>query len=208
MKLLTTSILTKCGVSASVAESYVVPLNVQLPKYQINTLNRAAHFFSQITKESGGFTIMVENMNYSPQRLMQVWKNRFPTMEIAQQFAHNPEKLGNFVYANRLGNGPSASGDGYRYRGRGLIQCTGKDKYIDLTKLFGFNYIAHPEYMERPQDALLSALWFWQTRGLNAVADGDDVEKVTLVVNGGTTGLKERSELLTKCKAALAPVFA
>src|SRR5262249_8858281 len=101
----------------------------RLPEFGVNTPKRIAHFLSQIGHESGGFRIKVEDLSYTAARLMQVWPSRFPNMDIARQYERNPEKLGNFVYANRMGNGDAASGDGYRFRGRGLLQLTGRSMY-------------------------------------------------------------------------------
>jgi len=120
----------------------------RLPAFGVNTPKRIAHFLSQIGHESGGFRISVENLSYTAARMMQVWPSRFPNLEIASQYAHNPEKLGNFVYANRMGNGNAASGDGFRFRGRGLLQLTGRSMYCAVKDFTSLALDQHPEMAE------------------------------------------------------------
>ena len=160
--------------------------------------------------ESGQLTRLAENLNYSAKRLMQVWPNRFPALEKAQQYERNPEKLANYVYAKRLGNGDETSGDGWRYRGRGLIQLTGRGNYRAAAQGIGQPLEGQPELLEQPGPAALSAAWFWKSHGLNELADDrnddndtEDFRTVTKRINGGTVGLKERMAFWEKAKAVL-----
>ncbi|GAB4023314.1 hypothetical protein GCM10028808_73380 [Spirosoma migulaei] len=204
---LTASILVTCGASPAHASKYVAPINSRLETYKVNTFLRLAHFLSQILHESIGLSATVENLNYSAKALCDTWPKRFPTLEFAKLYARQPEKIANYVYANRGGNGPPESGDGWKYRGRGPMQNTFKDKYIRLFELTGIDYVTHPEYMERPDDGMMSAFVFWKDNELNALADTDNPDALTRKINGGYNGLAERKILLAKCKKALAPLF-
>jgi putative chitinase len=185
------------GVSASSAEV--------LKAFGISALPNRLHFFlAQIGHESGGLTVTEEKMGYSAARMMAVWPSRFPTLDSARPYANNPEKLGNHVYANRLGNGPPESGDGYRYRGRGLIQITGRDGYEKVGGVAGINLVAHPERAFSPGDALLVACAFWKWKGLNAICDSGDFRAVTRRINGGTIGWADRLAWLEKVRTTLA----
>ena len=158
------------------------------------------------------FNRLEENLNYSTTtRLMQVWPKRFPNAAMAQPFVNTPELLGNFVYANRLGNGPSSSSDGYRFRGRGIVQLTGRSNYTDASKELGVDLVEDPGLLAEPKVAAMSAAWFWSTRGLNALADDstsdDDLEdftEITRRINGGTVGLQARLALFNGVEASLA----
>ncbi|MGL4384473.1 MAG: glycoside hydrolase family 19 protein [Flavobacterium sp.] len=162
-----------------------------LKKYGINTPLRKAHFFGQLWHESK-LTPISENLNYSSEGLAKVFGKYFPTKELANQYAGQPEKIANRVYANRMGNGSEESGDGWKYRGRGFIQITGKSNYTALTTDTGINFIDHPEKMLSESDALLSALWFWKRRNLNKYADLDDCRSITKLINGGVNGYDDR----------------
>lgn len=175
-------------------------LNANMQRCGIVGQNRVALFMSQISHESGGFSRLYENLNYSAERLCQVWKNRFPTIESAQPYARNPQKLANKVYANRLGNGDEASGDGWKYRGRGLIQLTGKDNYIAASKWTGINLVDNPDYASDIEIAVKIACDFWRIKGLNSFADSQNILAATKVINGGTNGLKERVNLFSTAK--------
>ncbi len=184
------------------AQAWADALNPALSKYSINTKNRICAFLAQTAYESGQYNIMVENLNYrTAARLMEVWPRRFPSKEFAEQYLQNPKKLGNYVYANRLGNGDSASGDGFKYRGRGIIQITGRSNYAALGKELEQDFISNPEKLETIKYAALSAAWFWEFRGLNALADdetgNDDLEdfaKITKRINGSTRTVLARYE--------------
>ncbi len=163
------------------------------------------HFFlAQIGHESDGLTLGRENMNYSAKRLTEVWPSRFKTLDAAEPFAHQPEKLGNFVYAKRNGNGDAASGDGYRFRGRGYVQLTGREGYAAVGKLCKLNLIADPDLAMAPENALKVALGFWTWKAANAVCDTGDFSAVTKMVNGGVIGMADRQAWLDKIRVILA----
>lgn len=175
-------------------------------RFSIDTVLRASHFLGQLAHESGEFRQVRENLNYSAEGLMRTWPSRFPTKEIAARYARDPLRIANYVYSSRLGNGNEFSGDGARFIGRGLIQLTGKENYATASRAL-FNddrLIYHPELLEEPEAAALSAGWFWMRRGLNALADADDLEAITKKINGGTIGLKERGYWVERFKEALA----
>jgi putative chitinase len=167
------------------------------------TALRLEFFLAQIGHESGGLTITAENMNYSAPRIAEVWPRRFPTVADALPYAHNPEKLANKVYSNRMGNGPPESGDGWNYRGRGLIQITGRDGYRSVGAIAGIDLEAQPARAAEPGDALLVACAFWEWKGLNALCDTGDFEKVTRRINGGTIGMADRLAWLDKVRRIL-----
>ena len=164
-------------------------------KFDINSPLRLAHFLAQCGHESGGFRATQENLNYSAKGLMGIFKKYFPTEAIANAYQRNPQKIANKVYANRMANGDEASGDGYKFRGRGYIQLTGKDNYTQFGKAIGENITANPDVVSGKY-ALLSAAWFWSKNGLNKLADGGAtdavVTSITKRVNGGTIGLPDR----------------
>jgi len=207
MKPITIPILIACGASRTKAGLYVDALNEMIPQYGINTPVRLPHFLSQILHESIGLTATVENLNYSAKALVETWPKRFATLDFAMKYARQPQKIANYVYANRLGNGPIESNDGWTFRGRGPIQATGKDKYIILSNLYHVDYVTHPEYLERPYDGMRAAFWYWKDNGINSVADTNNPTLVTKKINGGTIGLESRILLLARCKTALAPLF-
>lgn len=163
--------------------------------FKINTPLRLAHFLAQCAHESVNFTATSENLRYGVKGLMTVFKKYFPTEEKALAYAKQAEKIGNLVYGNRMGNGGPETGDGYRYRGRGYIQLTGKVNYAAFDKVVPEDIVAQPELVATKYP-LLSAAWFWDTRGLNALADkgatDEVVTAVTKKVNGGTNGLPDR----------------
>ncbi|WP_153130566.1 glycoside hydrolase family 19 protein [Dechloromonas hortensis] len=187
-------------------------LSAAMQRYEINTPARIASFLAQTGHESGQFNRLVESLYYTtPQRLMKVWPKRFPSEAIAAPYVKNEERLANYVYANRLGNGDARSGDGYKYRGRGLIQVTGRSNYAACAKALDLDLLNDPGLLIQPQYAALSAAWFWNSRGLNALADDrtgdDDLEDFTVItrsINGGTQGLKERLALLNALERQLA----
>ena len=166
-------------------------------KFEINTPLRLAHFLAQCGHESGQFRVVNENLNYSSKGLLGIFKKYFPTEDKAKLYERKPEKIANVVYASRMGNGPESSGDGYKYRGRGYIQLTGKDNYTAFGKSIGENIQATPDLVATKYP-LLSAAWFFNKNGLHKMADkGATNEVVTMVtkrVNGGTIGLADRSK--------------
>lgn len=167
-------------------------LNLHLPNIDVVTVERVAAFMAQCCVESTNFTRLTENLNYSASALNRVWAKRFPTLEIAKQYERKPEKIANKVYANRMGNGDERSGDGWKYRGRGLIQLTGKSNYLDFSRWTDIPLEECPNYLETMDGATLSACYFWDTRNLNKYADIGDITRMTKIINGGTHGLQER----------------
>jgi putative chitinase len=186
-------------------------LSAAMARYEIDSPDRIASFIAQIGHESGQFNRLVESLIYStPQRLMRVWPKRFPTEVIAAPYVKNESRLANYVYANRLGNGDTDSGDGFRFRGRGLIQITGRSNYAACGQALGLDLLNQPDLLVDPANAALSAAWFWNSRGLNALADDrtgdDDLEdfmSITRAINGGTQGLQERLALLRAVERCL-----
>lgn len=170
-------------------------------KYGINTPLRIAHFMAQIEHESGLKPIS-ENLNYSAQGLMQTFSKYFNTNG-ALLFARKPEKIANRVYANRMGNGNEASGEGWKYRGRGFIQITGKINYFQLANDTDLDCLKNPDLLLEEANAMISALWFWNKAGLNELADKNDLKGITRKINGGYNGLEHRKELLEKWKQKL-----
>ncbi|MCL2761394.1 MAG: glycoside hydrolase family 19 protein [Desulfuromonadales bacterium] len=179
------------------ADAWVSALNTVLPEYKITTPLRIAAFLAQCGHESMGFTAVKENLNYSAEALTKTWPSRFPS-SIAPQYARQPEKIANRAYANRMGNGDEASGDGWQYRGRGVIQLTGKDNYKAFAKVINKPIEEIPQYLETKEGAVESACWFWSTHNLNAYADKKDITGATKVINGGTNGLADRQLLYKK----------
>ena len=166
-----------------------------LPEYEINTPQRIAAFIAQCAHESNNFLALRENLNYRWQTLRKIFPKYFPTDELAQQYAQMPNKqqaIANLVYANRMGNGPPESGDGYRYSGKGLIQLTGRDNYTWFAASLQISVEEAAEYLETFEGAAQSACWFWETYRLNTWADTGDILTLTKRINGGTIGLQDR----------------
>lgn len=162
---------------------------------------RLQYFLAQLGHESNGLTNREENLNYSASRLMEIWPGRFPTREIAEQYDRNPEKLANFVYGGRMGN--VNPGDGYRYRGRGYIQLTGRETYREVGRIAGLDLEGHPELASKPENAVRIACAYWTWKGLNAACDVADFTGVTKKINGGTNGLEDRLDWLKKVKSVV-----
>jgi putative chitinase len=171
---------------------WVEPLQEVFHRYEINTPERQAAFIGQCAHESMNFTRLEENLNYSAEALMKTWPSRFPTMEVAQQYARNPEKIANKVYGGRMGNGTEETGDGWLYHGRGLIQLTGKDNYTLAGDALNMDFMHSPDYVLVPKYAALTAGWYWNKRQLNKEADAKDYTGMTKKINGGTIGLDDR----------------
>jgi putative chitinase len=165
---------------------------------------RVEYFLAQLAHETGGLTRSVENLAYTAKRLTEIWPSRFPTLASAEPYANRPEKLANKVYANRMGNGPPESGDGYRYRGRGYIQITGKDGYRNTGLRAGIDLVADPEKAIETPHALRVACAFWAWKNLNPLCDDRDFEGVTRRVNGALIGLDDRKMWLEKVRKTLA----
>jgi len=163
-----------------------------LPDYDITSPQRMAAFLAQCAHESGGFRALKENLNYRAETLRKVFPKYFPNDAIAQQFAHNQEAIANKVYSNRMGNGDEASGDGFRYCGRGLVQLTGKNNYQSFADSIQTAVEDVPDFLATFEGAVQSACWFWETNNLNRWADVGDIEKMTKIINGGVIGLADR----------------
>jgi putative chitinase len=180
------------------------PLLETFDKYQINTPRRQACFIGQTMHESGSFKFTKENLNYSAKALMATWPSRFPDLAIAMQFERQPEKIANKVYSGRMGN--TEDGDGAKYIGRGLIQITGKENYTHCGQALGIDLVSNPQLLEEPRYAALSAGWFWNKKGLNALADdgtSNAFEVMTKRINGGLLGLDDRKSKIIEALKAL-----
>ena len=173
--------------------SWYAELATQLPDYHINSIERVAMFLAQTTHESGDYTTLHENLNYSAKGLMTTWPKRFDAAKAAA-CERKPEMIANVVYSGRMGNGNEASGDGWKYRGRGILQITGHDNYLQFSKdMFGdARFLDTPYLLEMESDAVKAACWFWRRNHLNELADKGDMKNVTLRINGGIAGLDDR----------------
>jgi len=187
-------------VSWNYAKQYASLFETVLPNYNIDTPLRKAHFLAQVAHESGGFKFTVENLNYSAKALYGIFRKYFPTLDAANKYARKQENIANKVYANRMGNGSEASGDGWKYKGRGLIQLTGKTNFQSLSNTTGQDFINNPELVSTPKWALTSACWYWKNRNINRYADADDIHMVTKLINGGYNGLQSRQHYLEEFK--------
>ena len=174
------------------ADHWTTVLQQLLPDYEINTPKRIAAFIAQCAHESGGFRFLKENLNYKAESLLKVFPKYFPDMATAKAYEKKPEKIANRVYANRMGNGNEASGDGWRYCGRGLIQLTGKDNYSWFAGSIQVSVEEAAEYLQTFEGAAQSACWFWETNNLNKEADAGDIKLMTRKINGGFIGLDDR----------------
>lgn len=183
--MLTLANLTAAGIAPTQARAFLAPLSAACARFAINTPARIAGFLAQCRVESSGFTALEENLYYrDPRRIMLIWPSRIRTLQQAQPLACNPEALANVVYANRLGNGDTDSGDGWRFRGRGLKQLTGKTNYENAATALDRPYVTNPELVALPEDACMTAAWFWHANKLNALADAGQWDAITRVVNG------------------------
>jgi putative chitinase len=167
-------------------------LNVTFNRFGINTPKQQAAFIGQCGHECGNFRILEENLNYKAATLVKLWPKRFPSLEIASQYAGNPKKIANMVYASRMGNRDEQSGDGYRFRGRGCIQLTGSANYFHAGQALGIDFTADPDQVATPKYAALTAGWFWATHGCNDLAEAGNWMGLTKKINGGTIGLDDR----------------
>jgi putative chitinase len=185
-------------------EGFVEGLQDACDRFEINTTSRLACFLAQVAHESGGFNAVKENLNYGAQGLVNTFKKYFPTIEAARPYERNPEAIANRVYANRMGNGDEASGDGFKHRGRGLIQLTGHDNYASFAADMGMTIDEAIDYLETYEGAAMSAAWFWWKNNLNTWADQEDMLTLTKRINGGTIGLEDRKHHFEIIKEALA----
>lgn len=177
------------------------PLEETFTKYDISTPQRQACFIGQCAHESGNFKILQENLNYSAEGLMKTWPSRFPTKEIADQYARQPAKIAGKVYNGRLGN--TSEEEAAKYLGRGLIQLTGKENYEHCGSNLGVDLLGNPDWLSDPKYAALSAGWFWNKKGLNSLADAQDIETMTKRINGGLIGLDDRKAKIAKALQVL-----
>jgi putative chitinase len=191
--------LDKLGID----HKWLGPLEEVFAKYDISTPIRQASFIGQCAHESGNFKTLEENLRYSAVSLMKVWPSRFPNLEVANQYASNAEKIANKVYGGRMGNGPEETGEGWEYHGRGLIQLTGKENYEHCGSGIGADLLTDPSLLLDPRYACLSAGWFWNKKGLNALADAGDYETMTKRINGGLIGLDDRKAKIAKAMSVL-----
>lgn len=192
--------LAKLGID----EKWLEPLNETFEKYEINTKERQSAFIGQCAHESGNFKTLQENLNYSAEGLMKTWPSRFPTKELADQYARQPAKIAGKVYNGRLGN--SSEEEASKYLGRGLIQLTGKENYANCGLGLGVDLLGNPDWLTTPKYATLSAGWFWNKKGLNALADeGTEtaIETMTKRINGGLIGLDDRKAKIANAFSAL-----
>ncbi len=202
--MLTAVVLSKAiGITLARAEKWVQHINEAMGEFGIDSFNEQASFLAQIGHESALLSRMDENLNYTSDGLAKTWKARFarpdgkPNVK-AISLHKKPQAIANCVYANRMGNGSEASGDGWNYRGRGLIQITGKNNYEACGKALGIPLLKNPDLLLQPKYAALSAGWYWQARGLDKYDDDEDVTSETKLINGGTNGLKDRQALFDR----------
>jgi putative chitinase len=182
---------------------WLEPMLETFEKYDISTPERQAAFIGQCAHESGNFKYLEENLNYSAERLCAVWPSRFPNLEAAAPYHRNPEAIANKVYSGRMGNGPEDSGEGFAFRGRGVVQLTGRDNYQRCGDGLGVDLVGNPDLLKDPKYAMLSAGWFWNKTNLNALADSGDLETMTRRINGGLNGLNDRLKHIAHAQEVL-----
>ena len=180
---------------------WLKPLEDTFAKYDISTPQRQAAFIGQCAHESANFKVLEENLNYSAEGLMKTWPSRFPTKEIADQYARQPAKIAGKVYNGRMGN--TSEEEAAKFFGRGLIQLTGKENYEHCGEAIGVDLIGQPGLLAQPNYAAMSAGWFWNKKGLNALADAKDYETMTKRINGGLIGLDDRKAKIAKALQVL-----
>jgi putative chitinase len=209
--------LTAAGVSKELAERWLPHVQAAFERFNINTERQVAAWIAQCAHESAGFKMLTENLNYSADTMAVVWPSRFAVLgpdkkpvkvkgknqpnKFALALHRKPEMIANTVYANRMANGNIESGDGWRYRGRGLKQLTGKDNYTRCAQALGLDLVANPDLLLTPEGASLSAAWFWSVNKCGPIADSGDFVALTKKINGGTIGLEDRQK---RYKAVLA----
>lgn len=186
-----------------IGPQWVDALNETFERFNISTPRQQAAFIGQCGHECGNFKVLEENLNYRAATLMKLWPKRFPTLEVANEYAGNPKKIANMVYASRMGNRDAASGDGHRFRGRGCIQLTGHSGYFHAGKALGVDFVMQPDLVSTPQYAALTAGWFWSTHNCNNLAEAADWVGLTKKINGGTIGLDDRIKHTNEALAVL-----
>lgn len=197
-------------------EKWLEAVEATCQEFEINTPERIASFLAQTSHESGGYTMLSENLNYKAATLAACWPNRFAELgpdnkpkkdekgkliptAVANSIAGKPELIANLVYSSRMGNGPAESGEGWKYRGRGLKQLTGKDNYTRCGNALGVDLVSNPDLLLEPLYAARSAGWFWKANNLSAFADAGDIKGMTKKINGGFIGLEQRQALYDAC---------
>lgn len=188
------------GCSAQIAVHYSSALNIVFERYELESAEQKAMFLAQVGHESGSLSRVVENLNYSADRLLAVFPKYFKDAETAAKYARKPELIANRVYASRMGNGPEESGDGWKFRGRGLIQITGKFNYKRMSEGIDHDCVAKPQLLEHPLYAAISAGEYWKWHGLKDIAD---IKAVTRKINGGFNGLEDRIKRYQKALQVL-----
>jgi putative chitinase len=184
-----------------IEHKWLGPLETVFAKYDISTVVRQACFIGQCSHESGNFKALQENLNYSAEGLMKTWPSRFPTKEVADQYARQPAKIAGKVYNGRLGN--TNEEEASKFLGRGLIQLTGKENYEHCGSSLGLDLVGNPDWLLNPKYAALSAGWFWNKKRLNALADAQDYATMTKRINGGLLGLNDRKTKIAKAISVL-----
>lgn len=192
-------LLTRMGVRPSTADEWCDVFARVIASYRWSDGADVPNFVAQVVHETGHLENLVENLNYSAARLMQVWPKRFPTMAAARPYERNPRALANKVYGGRLGN--HAPDDGWNFRGRGMIQVTGRDNYALVHQLTGMPVLSNPEMLEQPEPAMLASIAWWEENVPDEILG--DVQRVTRTVNGGLNGLKERERLTSIARETL-----
>jgi putative chitinase len=186
-----------------IGSQWVDALNETFDRFGIDSIKKQAAFIGQCGHECGNFKVLEENLNYRAETLCKLWPKRFPTLEFAKQYERQPRKIANSVYSNRMGNRDEASGDGFRFRGRGCIQLTGHSSYFHAGKALGVDFVMEPDLVASPKYAALTAGWFWSTHGCNEIAQAADWVKLTKKINGGTIGLQDRIKHTEEALAVL-----
>jgi putative chitinase len=185
-----------------IGPEWVDALNATFTRFNISTPIQQASFIGQCSHECGNFKILSENLNYRAEALMKLWPRRFDAIK-AQTCARNPKLIANTVYSSRMGNRDEASGDGYRFRGRGCIQLTGHANYFHAGKACGVDFVMEPDLVATPMYAAMTAGWFWDTHKLNDFANRKDYVGMTKKINGGTIGLQDRIAHIEQALAVL-----
>ena len=185
--------LAQCIPGAPHVDQWFLAIQEILPDYNINTVERVACWLGQTAHESGGYRALRENLNYKAEGLVKIFPKYFRDVD-PNAYAHNQEKIANRVYSNRMGNGNEASGDGFAFRGRGLIQTTGRDNYQAFADSIGEDIADIPAFLETYEGAVQSACWFWESNNLNVLADKMDIKLMTKKINGGYIGLEDRTK--------------
>ena len=203
--MITADQLVRANLTTQATADIVAPaLEEACQKYGIDSGLRIAGFLAQCAHESCNFRVTTENLNYGAQALLATFPHYFDAASAAA-YARHQERIANRVYGNRMGNGPEASGDGWKFRGRGFIQLTGHNNYQAFSAGLGLAEMIDPDLVATPEYAALSAAWFWKTHGLNEVADTKDIAKMTKIINGGLLGIQERTKLYNQALAVFAP---